>query len=150
MVWNKTEDCKNKTWTHCEIIKMEVNETFTRTNCTKEKNVTWIDCVKMENATTTYNMTCKPRASLSCKPVITPLCQNVTWMDSYQVPVTICIKKPVWVPHQEFVHRKMCLCDDDDPWCSNTPTIIPPKLKKGNKNGLNNGDIVEYDFFPGK
>lgn len=130
-IWTDNEQCKNVTWNECVLKPKHVQYNTTHPNCTMTKNETYWDCVKMENETTTYNMTCTPKAALNCTPVEHEDCTTVEWQESYYIANETCTDKKVKVPYQNRKHRKQCILPSAD-----------DKLDPGLLDNLKLGEIV--------
>jgi len=130
-IWTDNEQCKNVTWNECKLKPKHVQYNTTHSNCTGTRNTTYWDCVKMENETMTYNMTCTPHAALKCEPVENTICDDVPYEESHYIAIETCIPKKVKVPMQMKKHRKQCILPSES-----------DKLDPGLLDNLNPGEIV--------
>jgi len=95
-------------------------------NCTDSIEIPYFNCTQIKKPIDTTVVTCEPKWTVECKPVIVPKRKIIEWEDSYQYVDDMCEPDMCWIPKQEKTHNKRCLLDDDYDGIS----IIPDSIHK--------------------
>jgi hypothetical protein len=109
-VWAGKANCRNMTWSNCNMEEMIVEKEIEDFVCEDGESFTFDKFINQTVEVTMHKTTCVPKVNVLCEATTEEQCVTVEWEDcTEEAPTEVCMKDvPFTEPKQEEAHTMHC------------------------------------------